>query len=188
MKLKEIAAAAAALMGEEKLVAYLDDTSSNPQTDENTLAAADKYARLCNLVISELAGSYIPMIARESVTVTGGKIYFTSLQKTALRIRAAYDSSDASLFFILHPEYMKVRGQAAIVEYEYMPDNVDLSEETGYNEKDITVGVLAYGVAAEVCLTEGRFEEAVLWRKRYSEGVMSRATPKAGVMKSRCFI
>ena len=57
------------------------------QADGETLAAADKFVRLCNIVISELAGSYIPMVRTERVTAVNGRIYFTSLSMRALKIR-----------------------------------------------------------------------------------------------------
>ena len=187
MKVKEIVLAAATLTGSEKVTAYLEG-GEGAQADGETLAAADKFVRLCNIVISELAGSYIPMVRTERVTAVNGRIYFTSLSMRALKIRAVYDASGRKLFYTLHPEYIEPRGSAAQAEYEYLPDNLGLTDETGYTEKDITAGVLSYGLAAEYCLAEGRFEEAVLWRKRYAEGVMSFALPRGGVIKSRCFI
>lgn len=187
MKLSEIVAAAATLLGREEINEYLSDTTTE-NVSATTLAEVDTMTRLANLVLNELAGSYIPMVCTEKVTPVNGRVYYSELDRKILKIRGVYDDYGRKLFFVVHPEYLHARGEADSVEYEYLPDNLGLTEETGYLDKDVSVSVLAYGLAAEVCLSENRFDEAVMWRKRYSDGVASFALPESAVMKSRCWL
>ena len=73
------------------------------------------------------------------------------------------------------------------MEYEYAPSNYGINDAVGFNGK-ITAALLGYGVAAEYCVTQGRFEEAVLWRKRYTEGVERVVLPKSREIKGRCWL
>ena len=73
------------------------------------------------------------------------------------------------------------------MEYEYAPTNYGLNDSVGFNAK-ITAALLGYGVAAEYCVTQGRFDEAVLWRQRYTAGVERVALPKSATLKDRCWL
>ena len=80
--------------------------------------------------------------------------------------------------------------QKVLVEYEYAPDKVGLDDEICYMEKDVPVRVIAYGVAAEYCITEGDFDQAVMWHKRYTDAISDICVPKntrAAKRKQRTF-
>ena len=49
------------------------------------------------------------------------------------------------------------------------------------------MGTLAYGVLAEFCLTEARFDEAVMWHERYVNAVNLLLKPKNTRIKGRTF-
>ena len=103
-------------------------------------------------------------------------------------VGASSDTDGNVLFFVLHAEYAEPRGEARYVVYDYIPKIYSLSDDVGYKNTDISRGVLAMGLASEICLAEGRFKESVLWRKRYSDGVSAFTLPKNARAKSRCFI
>lgn len=188
MKLKDVLKSAAALLGNEKACEYLADNVSESEASAQTLSDINAYVRLANVVICELAGSYVPMKTVEAVTPVNGRVYFSSLNKRVLRITAFYDRNGNALDFTVYPEYAETGGSAVTAEYEYSPDNYGLTDDIGYEEKDVSSAALSYGVAAEVCLSQSRFEEAVLWRERYAECVRSFVLPKGGKIKSRCWL
>ena len=186
MTIKDIIKSAATFLNLTDVTEYLNSNSQAlPATA--TASAVDALTRLSNLVISELAASYIPMTCAETVTTTDGKIIFASLTHNVTRILSVKNQFGHDAEFKLFPEYLKVFGGEYTVEYEYAPENYGLNDSAGF-KKDVTAALLGYGVAAEYCVTQGRFEEAILWRKRYTAGVERIALPKSAKMKGRCWL
>lgn len=186
MKLREIIADAAGLVGKERLARFLTGTSSD--TDGNVVADMNAAVRLANVLIAELSGSYIPMTMKERVTMKNGRVYYSDLSYNLHRMRELQDKDGNVLFFVLHAEYAEPRGEALYAVYDYIPKVYALTDDVGYKSADISRGVLAMGLASEICLAEGRFKESVLWRKRYSDGVSAFTVPRNARARSRCFI
>ncbi len=185
MILKDVLKTAAVFLNLTDVTEYIDGTSATPT--QTTLAAVDSLTRLTNLVISELAASYSPMVCSETVATTDGKIIFADLSHNVTRILSVKNQFGQDAEFKLYPEYLKAFGGEYSVEYEYAPENYGMSDTVGFNAK-ITAALLGYGVAAEYCVTQGRFEEAVLWRKRYTFGVERVVLPKSATVKGRCWL
>lgn len=183
MKIKEIIKIAATFVAEEKVVSSL--SADTVETDDSILSRIDLFTRLSNLVISELAASYIPMRKEETLTAESGIVKYSSLKENPLVILGVYDSYGNKTPFTQFPEYMRVCGGRVTVVYAYSPSNAGIDEEIGYNERDVSAEVIALGVAAEYCVTQGRIEEAVTFRKRYSDGVERFCMPQNKRIKRR---
>ena len=185
MTIKDIIKTAAVYLNLTDVIGYLDGTTANPSS--LTLAKTDTLTRLANLTVSELAASYVPMVCSENVETEDGKIVFSGLTNNITRILSVKNEFGQDAEFKIFPEYIKVFGGKYTVQYEYAPANYGLTDTVGFNVK-ITAALLGYGVAAEFCITEGRFEEAILWRKRYTYGVERVALPKSAAIKGRCWL
>ncbi len=185
MKIKEIINNSALYLGlgdvREYLVAQTD-------ASEETLKTVGVLTGLCNLVISELASTYIPMTATEEVSAVAGKIFFENLNHAAIKVVSVKDRSGNEINFEVFPEYIKLKDGRFTVEYEYIPQNYGLTDDIGYGEKDVPQAALSYGLCAEYCITQCRFEEAVSWRKRYIFSLEKFLVPKARTMKARMFV
>lgn len=186
MKVKEIICAAAGLLGKANVAAYL--SADNASAGTGVVAEVNSAVRLLNVLLCEIAGSYLPMIKKETPTVKNGKIYYEDLTEDVIRIREVLDANGEPEFFVIHTEYVTPRSEPSAVVYEYIPAAYGLTDEIGAFEKPVTVSVLAYGLAAEICLSEGRYKESVVWRERFSDGLSAVVLPKCGRAKSRCFI
>lgn len=184
MIIKDVIKTVAVFLNLTNVTAYLDDNGTPSAT---TLSTVDLLTRLSNLAISELASSYVPMTCSETVNSHDGKIVFANLTHNATRILSVKNEFGYDAEFKLYPEYVKVFGGTYTVEYEYAPSNYSLNDTVGFNDK-ITAALLGYGVAAEYCVTQGMFEEAVLWRTRYTEGVERVVLPKGRTIKGRCWL
>lgn len=186
MTIKDIIKSAATFLNLTDVTDYLNsNSSSSPATA--TASAVDSLTRLSDLVISELAASYIPMTCAETVQTSDGKIVFANLTHNVTRILSVKNQFGHDAEFRLFPEYLKVFGGEYTVEYEYAPENYGLNDSVGF-KNDVTAALLGYGVAAEYCVTQGRFEEAILWRKRYTAGVERIVIPRSAKMKGRCWL
>ena len=187
MTVKDILKTAAALLNLTDCTEYFTATSQNYQASLETQERVDLLTRLANLVITELASTFVPMTCAEEVETADGKIVFANLAHNITRVLSVKNEFGHDAEFKMYPEYLKVFGGRYTVEYEYLPDNYSLTDTVGFKGK-ITAALLGYGVAAEYCITQGRFEEAVLWRKRYSYGVERIALPKNAAVKGRCWL
>ena len=185
MTIKDIVKSAATFLNLTDVTEYLG--ANSPVGSAQTVSAIDSLTRLSNLVISELAASYVPMVCIETVLATDGKIVFANLTQNVTRIISVKNQFGYDAEFRLYPEYLKVFGGEYTVEYEYAPANYGINDSVGFKSA-VTAALLGYGVAAEYCVTQGRFEEAILWRKRYTAGVERIALPKSAKIKGRCWL
>ena len=185
MTIKDLLKTASVFLNLTDATDYLGGSVQTPA--DGTIATVDLLTRLSNLVIAELASSYIPMSCTETVVAENGRIVFANLTNNATRILSVKNEFGQDAEFKIFPEYAKVFGGTYTVEYEYAPSNYGVNDTVGFNAK-VTAALLGYGVAAEYCITQGRFEEAVLWRKRYTEGVERLVLPKSRQLKGRCWL
>lgn len=186
MTVKEIVKTAASLLSREDVVGYL--SGETDAAGEDTLPTINTLVTLINLVISELAGTYIPMVKREEVNADGGKVYYTSLKDTPLKIKKVFDNYGKEIFFSDNALYIEVNEKNVVVEYEFVPPNYGLDENIGYTEKDVSVGTLAFGLLAEYSICKCAFDEAVMWHKRYVDGVNATRKPKNVTTKKRSWL
>lgn len=186
MKIKEVAIAVCTYLNKTEITDYLTEKTETPSAD--ILTQVDILTRLTNLVINELACSYVPMKTRETVSVINGKFLISSLTKRALKILSVMEETGEQKIFMCDGENILTYGDNVEVEYSYLPENYGLDDTIGYGDNDIPLSVLAFGVCAEYCLTEWRFEEAVMWRERYSDALKSFTLPTSKTIKGRAWL
>ena len=185
MQLKEIIRSSALYLGLSDVSEYLENGG---ECGEETLKTLNIMTRLGNLIISELASTYVPMLHTENISSVSGKIYFTALTFEAVKILKAETPFGDRADFKIFPEYMELKDGVYSVTYEYIPSNYGITDVIGYKTGDVPACALSYGLCAEYCLTQCRFEEAVSWRKRFIQAMEKFLTPKSRVAKGRAFI
>ena len=128
--------------------------------------------KIVGLVVSELSSTYMPIIKKEEVTFYGGQCSYYDLEKKVVEIVDVCDYLGNKIAFKQHAEYIELEGEypeeiMLTISYQFVPDDYYEESEIGYDEKDIPARVIAYGVAAEYCINQTRFEEAVMHHNRY---------------------
>lgn len=163
---------------------YNDGTEISAETYEKL----NIFVNLTNLVINELACTYVPMVIEEQLSFVNGKAFYKDFSKKAVKILGVKDMSGVELEFVDKAEYLQVPfsvNQTLIVEYQYSPDNYSILDKIGYTEKDISARVIAYGVASEYFINQGNFEQAVIYHKRYVDEISLLTLPKNSKIKQR---
>ena len=187
MTVKDVIKITATLLGREKVLEYL--SSENPDSfDAQTLCQVDVMTRCLNIVINELACTYVPMTIRETVETKQGKVYFSDLKETLLKIRSITGENGKQLTYKLSAEYIVVDSARVDIEYDFVPCNYGITDVIGYKESQIPVRILAYGTCAEFCLTERAFDDAVVFHKKYMDGIAEICSPKNVKIRARGFI
>lgn len=165
MTVKECVLEAAALVGVYETVKdYLDEQSEEGAED------ARKLIRCFNHVENELALDYLPLYFEEEVETETGAVYYSELQKAAVRVLAVTDAWGNETAFTLFPEYAKTTAGKIRIRYTYTPEEKLIGDESDfllYASKRM----FGYGMAAEYCLLTGLFEEAAVWDKKYKDAI-----------------
>ncbi len=183
MQIKEVIKIAALMLNRKEIIDYVDGDTENVGVEVVNLV--DIMTGLTNLVINELACSYIPMMKSDTLKTEKGKIYYDKLSEKVIKICSVFSDSGKLIEFTQTPEYLAVDSSIVTVNYEYSPHNYSFDEEIGYTERDISSRVLAYGLMAELALCEGRFEEGVAQQKRFVDCVCELCVPKSVTIKKR---
>ena len=167
MKVKDIIKTSATLLGKENVVKYLTD--ENQETDLITLSEVNTFVTLLNTLLEELASGYIPMVKTEDI---GGKqkVAFSDLTEKILKIVAFYNANGNEVSYTQNTDHAIVYGYAETISYEYLPSSYGLNDVIGYT-KEITVLSLAYGLAGEFCITQGRYEEGVFFHQKFVDSI-----------------
>ncbi|MBE5736803.1 MAG: hypothetical protein E7348_00175 [Clostridiales bacterium] len=186
MQIKDIIKMAALMINRKEIIDYLDGNVQNVGVETST--QVDSMVGLANLVINELATTYIPMIKTKSISSVGGKIYYSRLEDKILKIRSVYLKDGTSVNFTQMPEYILLNHVTVDVEYEYSPPTYSIDQEIGYMEKDVPARVIAYGLLAELAISEGRLDDAVAFHKRYAASVELLCLPKNSKIKQRSWV
>lgn len=186
MTVKEILLSCATCLGREEIIKYLSDTSSD--ADTQTISAVSNMVSLLNMVLCELATSFIPMVYSEKISFYKGSYKISSFKKNAIEIIELLDDYGQKVDYKIVGENILSNVSKANVTYQYLPENYGLDDVIGYAEKDVSKMTLTCGLAAEFSISEGSFSEAVMWHKRYVEGVNSIFKPRNVKTKSRYWL
>lgn len=183
MKLKSIIRLSAELLSLDDVCSVLDGKT---EAEDNTQEIIDRLVSVFNIVTGELSSAYLPLERIDEVKVVNDKISFTAFQKRPVRILEVFDKDGNVLKFTHDSSNISVSGvTVAKVRYNYVAEDYRLTDDVGYTERNISKTVLAYGVCAEFCLTERRFDEAVMWHERFEEGIKARILPKSKKITAR---
>ncbi len=186
MTVQEIIINTGVLLGRRDIIDYYaDQLNFGEQTYEDVLMLV----KVINLVVNELASTYFPLIKEKEVTFYNGSISYGDLEDKIVRILDVYDSRGNKVAFTDDVEYIRINDTSKkttlTVVYQYLPEEYYEDSTIDYYEKDIPTKVLSCAVASEFCLSQGRFEEAVMHHKRYMAGIQEIKSPKNGFIKGR---
>ncbi len=183
MLVKEIIINASTLIGREDVVQYLKDEQIEPE--QKTIDTVDVMVRLLNIVVSELASSFVPMIVNEDYVAKNGKVIYSELNYRPKEILKAYDDAGNDKLLGVEHTFARVGETNVQVEYACFPPELTVDGEINYTEKDVTKNTLAYGLLAEYAITQGCFKDAVMWHDRYADNINELVKPKNAMLKRR---
>ena len=116
-----------------------------------------------NEVLSDVATEYIPLKASESITVSGGTFDLTTLENTFYKLHKVKTDKK----YVVDFETLHIEDGTYTVEYYYLPEEYELSDDIEDFANTLTVYNLSYGVAGEFCLISGNYSEAEMWNGKF---------------------
>ena len=159
MKVKDIVFAAAQTLGlYEGVAAYFNEGKTELEREAELLLAC------LNRVECALALEYLPLYAEDELLAVTNRVEFASLKYSPVRILGVEDGAGNPVKYKLYPKYLKAQAGICKVTYSYTPDEKSMEDESDFAAL-ATNSLLIYGVLAEYCAVEGRFEESAVWEK-----------------------
>ena len=183
MKVKDIVLLAATQLGiADEVQAYLDGEEENGERNAALLLTC------FNVVENELALDYLPLYAEEKINTETGKIVYSDLVHSAVRIVKVTDEKGESIPYKLYAEYLQTQAGKVTVRYTYTPESKETDGESDF-ASPVSERLLAYGIAAEYSLSMGLLSEAAVWDKKYKESIEAIRSLQSGKrMKSRRWV
>lgn len=181
---KEVLKLAAALLGvEDRVNAYLAGNA-----DEENTRVTEGLLACFQLVESEVAIDYLPLVVEEQVTAKNGKIEYTALAHTVARVMGVFDGHGNGVSMKITGKHIEVPAGTYVVRYAMIPKEKAVEDcidhQTGVSER-----LLAYGVASEYCLHKGMYAEHAAWDKKYRNALCETYRSKGmQTMKARNWV
>ena len=185
MKTKEVIVEAARLLGfVNEVNVYLEENAGSGQKKTEDLLSC------YNLVETELALDYFPLLIKETFSVKNKQVYYQQFPLPIARVISVTDVKGTPLSYQLGPTEIVLHTDVkeAIVEYAYLPEPKSILDDGDYQSR-VSIGLMAYGVASAYCAMQGLYAEAAFWDKKYKEGIRQAYTiKKGGRMQSRRWV
>ena len=167
MLVREVIMQAAQVLGIEKgILSYLDGDDEIYEKDLKQLLGC------FHGVECSLALNYLPLYAEDTLHTTTGRIEYESLRYSPVLIISVTDEQGNPVPYTLYPTYIKLKAGTWKVTYTYTPMEKGVGEECDFTLL-VSDRMLVYGVLAEYCLAEGRYEDAAEWDKKYKAEIES---------------
>lgn len=180
MTQKEIITLIAKWFNISEILELEDFGGSTENASQATQAEIDEIIYCINLVVDELACDYFPLLHTQKISSTDGKIYYSQLEKTILKIFSLKDSNQ-SIPYKLFPDHIKVDYDSNFtLTYSFIPSAPQTI--TGALEiigAQITPRLLAYGVAREYCIFKSLYEQADYYNSRFVSAINVASTKRA---------
>ena len=141
--------------------------------------------RCLNLVVSELASDYVEVRKIDSVSVLNKMVSYDVFSERLINVKTVSDNSGNNVKYRLYPNHLMVDAENDVsVEYCYLPVAVELDDEVNLSPR-ITELLIINGVLGEYCMINGRYEDSMLYDKRYREMIKLAVKPTREIKLKR---
>ncbi len=133
--------------------------------------------RCLNMVVGEIASDYLEVRKVEDVEVINKIIDYDNFSERLINVKKVEQSGGRNINYRLYPDHLMVESDGVVsVEYCYLPCEVELDDEIMLSPR-ITELLLINGVLGEYCMINGRYEDSMLYDKRYREMIKLAVMP-----------
>ena len=168
MSVRELLEAAARAVEDSELADAI--SQKNEKSNEQFKKKAERLLACFNAIQSDVAINYLAPTAR--VDLTRESTQLDDISSRLIRIVGVYTKEgNYAVDYDICGDALIVNGLGVYAVYEYIPEDSDIEGEFYYKDKIIGKRAFVYGVCAEYCLLEMRYEESSNWESRYRQAV-----------------
>lgn len=136
--------------------------------DENQTKEINMMLACCNMVINQVASEYITLKDKVKVTTKTGEIKYSSISSKIIVDILKVKLNGIEIPFSCTPDKLETSVGTLEIEFAYQPSACTyLNASIDFNNFKINSRVLAYGVTAEYCFINGRYDDALVWDNRF---------------------
>lgn len=114
-----------------------------------------------NIVENELALDYLPLYATHPCE--SKVVYYSEFQYNPVRIVGC------NCAFKVYPTHIEAKETITSIQYAYTPNKKTLYDECSYSKEFLDC--LVYGIISEYFVSQGFYEEAILWSDKYKQEI-----------------
>lgn len=144
----------------------------------------------CNLAVNQVASEYLTLKNKTKISSDTGVIYYSRVSSNVIVDILNVKQNGINVSFDLKTDRLETVGGEVEIEYAYQPKmNMSLSSNINFNNFKLNSRVLAYGVSAEYCFINGRYDDAAVWENRFTTSLTNINRPRREVkVKERLWI
>ena len=186
MKVLEILRLASRQMQLDNVLSMLNEeevASAETTRDINTLT------RALNMVVQDIAYTYISLVNTEKLSVTDGKLYYISLEKPIIDIISITTTHGNKLKGKAYPDSIElpIKEGNVTISYSYAPEVLtELTQEVPSFNNKLNADTLSFGTCAEYLFMLGVYDDARMWESRFKNNLfVSQSTKREVRMPER---
>lgn len=123
--------------------------------------ATEDLLRCYNLAENELALDCLPLYATHQCN--SNVVKYAEFEHNPIRIVGC------NCKYKLYPTYIESKETITSIQYAYTPDKKELYDECSYDQAFLKC--LVYGTISEYLVSQGFYEEAILWDNKYKKEI-----------------
>lgn len=171
MKVNEVVGLALIRLGFDEEFNLLE---LNDKIDDKILK---NLTRCANFVLNNVATQHLQLRKIEIIQAKNGCINYDYFKEKVNKI-VKVSKNKSKIGFKMYPQYLAVEIDGLLeVDYTYIPKILGLDDEIEFYPQ-INSELLALGICSEYCLLNGRYDESVLYDKKFKEMLMAQLTKK----------
>ena len=189
MTTKQILEYACLFLGKEELLNSAYFINEGEQLTEENTKDLNLLKRCLDLVISEIASDYMPIIKSKEIEFENFACQISSIDNSIQEIISIKSKTGKNLFYKIVDNKIICKTNLADVEYKVYPSKSELNGDCENFGGRIPDRVIAYGVCMEYCLVSLLFDDAQIWENRYKSSLLINSRKKSEMkLKKRRFI
>lgn len=180
MKLREIIKLSCVMLGLEDLLTSTELYDEAFDTlDENVLLSQgtntqknlNLLVKCFNIVNSEIATDYFPLITLEKISVKDGSFKLIDLQNDFYKLIKLEDKDGLSVCYEIYDNILYVKNGEYNLVYCYVPQKLTLNSEVNNFNGKLVDRIFAYGINKEYCFISGLYSEAECYKNKFEDGI-----------------
>ena len=151
------------------------------QQSVGATAIIDALVRATNMVVQDIAYTYINLMNTEKLKITNGQIPYSLFALPVIEIVKVSSASGNTLKFRAYPDSIELtqKDGDAVVSYSYAPEVINnLNQEIPSFNTKLNSECLSFGVCAEYLFMQGIYDDARMWESRFKNNLFSAQTTK----------
>lgn len=155
------------------------ETAASSTATEKTAEEREDMLRVYNMITEELSCEYFPLYHEQTLTAQNGKIKLSSLKYPPLKIVSVREEASGNpINYGFSGGAITVESKnGVVIKYTYAAQESAETDDFIFTPAPGKF-VVAYGMAAQLCLENGLIGEADIWQNKYDSAIRGRVAER----------